>query len=48
MTNDDTTLPGLAYDSIDTHAPDGRLKDFRVVDEAALATCDTLRRLARS
>ena len=44
MTN--TTPPALAFDSIDHKAADGRLKDFRVVDESAVATLDTLRRLA--
>ena len=42
----DTTPPALAYDSIHHYAADGRLKDFRVVDESAVATLDTLRRLA--
>ena len=42
----DTTLPALAMDSIDHYAADGRLKDWRVVDESAVATLDTLRRLA--
>lgn len=43
---DRTTISALAYDSIEHKAADGRVKDFHEVDQTALLTLDTLRRLA--